>query len=64
MSDPIPDRFFDLAMKSIAGQAAEEERAELKQLMAEDENLENEYNRLKVESELLKETGYISSLSA
>lgn len=56
MSDPIPDRFFDLAMMSIAGQSSNEELAELEKLMAEDENLKNEYNRLKAESELLKET--------
>ena len=56
MSDPAPNRFFDLAMKSISGQADEKERAELEKLKAEDENLENEYNRLKAESELLKET--------
>ena len=56
MSDPAPNRFFDLAMKSISGQADEKERAELEKLKAEDESLEKEYIRLKAESEVLKET--------
>jgi outer membrane protein assembly factor BamB len=55
MSEEQPNRFFDLAMMKIAGQATDAELAELDGLLAADASLQGEYDRLAAESRLLKE---------
>ena len=49
------DRFFDLAMKVIANQAADAERAELEALVAARPELEAELARLRSEAAVVKE---------
>lgn len=48
-------RFFDLAMKVIARQATDTERAELDQLLASDPELRAEYDRMQADVRLAKE---------
>ncbi len=49
------ERFFDLAMKVIAQQATDAERAELNSSLAEDPKLKVEFERLQAETKLAKE---------
>jgi hypothetical protein len=49
------DRFFDLAMKSIARQATEAERAELDALVARQPELKAEFERLQADVRLARE---------
>ena len=49
------DRFFDLAMKIIAGQATEAERAELDALVARQPELKAELERLRADVRLARE---------
>jgi hypothetical protein len=52
MSD---QRFFDLAMKAIAQQASEAERAELDALLACESELRAEFERLRMDTHLVRE---------
>jgi len=49
------ERFFDLAMKVIASQAADAERAELKALLASQPELHAEFARLTADARVTKE---------
>jgi len=54
--NPMNDqRFFDLAMKNIARQATDAERAELDALVSAQPELREEFERLKAEARLAKE---------
>ena len=55
LSTDTPNRFFDLALQKIAGQATDKELAELNGLLAKDASLKKEYTRLLTESQLLDE---------
>lgn len=52
---PDDQEFFDLAMKSIAGQASDAEKAELDSLLASQPELKVEFNRLKGDADLMGE---------
>jgi hypothetical protein len=49
------DRFFDLAVKAIAGQATEVERAELDGLLAREPELRTEFARLQADARVAKD---------
>lgn len=50
------ERFFDLAMKIIARQATDAERAELEALLARDPDLHAEFARLETDARVAKDT--------
>lgn len=55
MNSVNDERFFDLAMKVIASQATEAERAELDALLAGDPGLKSEFERLQTDVRIAKE---------
>ncbi len=56
MNSMNDQRFFDLAMKVIAGQATEAERAELDALLAREPESKAEFERLQADVRVVKET--------
>ena len=61
MNSMNDQRFFDLAMKAIARQSTEAERAELESLLAAKPELKAEWERLQTDAKLARETAPLRS---
>lgn len=64
MNSMNDQRFFDLAMKAIARQSMETERAELESLLASRPELKAEWERLQADARLARETAPLRSAMA
>src|SRR5258708_4883293 len=55
MHNMMNERIFDLAVKTMSGQATAEERAELDSALGENPNLKDELDRLRANADVAKE---------